>query len=389
MKTATLKASFASLLIFVLSLGFALPVLAQHDGENDHEHHRHEDEEHDEPFDAGEMIMHHIADAHEIHIIGDFAIYLPVIVYSEANGLDIFSSSHFYHGERHGTYTAENGEEKNYHYYAYKDYVMFHEHIYLAGDEEELMINSETGEATNASVLDFSITKSVAGVFLTCILLLLIFGSVARGYKKRKDEAPKGLQSFMEPLILFIRDEVAIPSIGSAARAERFMPFLLSIFFFIWIANMLGLIPFIGGFNITGTLSVTLVLAALVFIITTVNGNKHYWTHILWPSGVPLPIKFILVPIEFASIFIKPIVLMVRLTANITAGHIILLAFVSLALIFGQQSAAAGYGVGAGSVLFMVFMFFIELLVAFLQAYVFTLLAALYFGDAVQEGHHT
>ena len=166
------------------------------------------------------------------------------------------------------------------------------------------------------------------------------------------------------------------------------MPFLLTIFFFIWIANMLGLIPFIGGFNITGTLSVTLVLAAIVFIITTINGNRHYWSHILWPSGVPLPIKFILIPIEFAGIFIKPLVLMIRLTANITAGHIIILAFVSLILIFGESSQAAGYGVGVGSTLFMIFMFFIELLVAFLQAYVFTLLAALYFGDATQEAHH-
>jgi F-type H+-transporting ATPase subunit a len=149
------------------------------------------------------------------------------------------------------------------------------------------------------------------------------------------------------------------------------------------------LIPFIGGFNITGTLSVTMVLAGIVFIITTVNGNKHYWGHILWPSGVPLPIKFILVPIEVASIFIKPLVLMIRLTANITAGHIIILSFVSLILIFMEQSGmGVGMGVGVGSTLFMIFMFFIELLVAFLQAYVFTLLAALYFGDATQEAHH-
>jgi F-type H+-transporting ATPase subunit a len=192
----------------------------------------------------------------------------------------------------------------------------------------------------------------------------------------------------MEPLILFIRDEVAIPSIGSAAKADKFMPFLLTSFFFIWIANMLGLIPFIGGFNVTGTISVTLVLATIVFIITTVKGNKHYWKHILNPDGVPLPIKFILVPIEFASIFIKPAVLMIRLTANITAGHIIILSFVSLVLIFAQNGIGAEIGVGIGSVLFMIFMFFIELLVAFLQAYVFTLLAALYFGDATQEAHH-
>jgi F-type H+-transporting ATPase subunit a len=151
---------------------------------------------------------------------------------------------------------------------------------------------------------------------------------------------------------------------------------------------MLGLIPFLGGFNITGTLSITLVLAALVFLITSFSGNGHYWGHIFWPPGIPFGIKLILVPIEVLSIFIKPIVLMIRLTANITAGHIIILAFVGLVLLFGQTSAVAGYGVGVGAVIFMIFMFFIELLVAFLQAYVFTLLAALYFGDATQEHHH-
>jgi len=389
MKTAILKALNASLILLILIAGTSFNVSAQHE-HDEHDHMNPSDAEEqvaDQPFDAGEMIMHHIADAHEIHIIGDLAIYLPIILYTD-NGFEVFSSSHFYHNENHHHYTSPNGEEETVHYYTHGDYVMYHEHIYYAGDENVISIDPETGEATNRAAFDLSITKSVAGVLLTCLLLVLIFGSVAKSYKKRKGEAPKGLQSFMEPLILFIRDEVAIPSIGSAAKAEKFMPFLLTTFFFIWIANMLGLIPFIGGFNITGTLSVTMVLAAVVFIIITVNGNKHYWSHILWPSGVPLPIKFILVPIEFASIFIKPLVLMVRLTANITAGHIIILAFVSLVLIFGQQSATAGYGVGVGSVLFMMFVFFIELLVAFLQAYVFTLLAALYFGEAKQEGHH-
>lgn len=381
-----------SWLIFTLSAILALAnsssVFSQ---EHDHDHEptqeSHESlHEAEESFNAGEMIMHHIADAHEIHIIGDFAIYLPVILYTD-NGLEVFSSSHFYHNEEHGHFHDADGTEQSFHYYTHGDYVMFHEHIYYADANGGVSINPETGEASNAAVLDFSITKSVFGIFLTVFLLILIFGSVAKGYKKRKGQAPKGIQSFMEPLILFIRDEVAIPSIGKH-KADKFMPFLLTVFFFIWIANMLGLIPFIGGFNITGTLSVTMVLAAIVFIITSINGNKHYWGHIFWPPGVPLPIKFILVPIEAASIFIKPLVLMIRLTANITAGHIIILAFVSLILIFGETSAVAGYGVGVGSTLFMIFMFFIELLVAFLQAYVFTLLAALYFGDATQEAHH-
>jgi len=389
MKTTNLKALLSSVILLTIFAGISLNSLAQahHDKNADHHESHSDDHGKEGGFDAGEMIMHHIADAHEIHIIGDLAIYLPIILYSD-NGLEIFSSSHFYHNEEHGHYINAKGEEQDYHYYTYGDYVMFHEHIYYTAEVQPLTINTETGEATNIPVFDLSITKSVAGVLLTCLLLVLIFTSVAKSYKKRKGQAPKGIQSFMEPLILFIRDELAIPSIGSPEKADKFMPFLLTTFFFIWIANMLGLIPFIGGFNVTGTLSVTMVLAALVFIITTVSGNKHYWSHILWPAGVPLPIKFILVPIEVASIFIKPLVLMVRLTANITAGHIIILAFVSLVLIFGEQSATVGYGVGVGSTLFMIFMFFIELLVAFLQAYVFTLLAALYFGEAKQEGHH-
>jgi F-type H+-transporting ATPase subunit a len=392
--TATRNALTKSILFLTFFAGLTFHVSAQQEqDEHEHQEETHAEDSHgeeahaEEPFDAGKMIMHHIADAHEIHIIGDFAIYLPIILYTE-EGLDVFSSSHFYHNEHHDAYTDSTGQEQAYHYYTHEDYVLFHEHIYYANDLSPLEINSETGEASNDAVIDLSITKTVSGVLLTSFLLILIFTSVARSYKKRKGQAPKGIQSFMEPLILFIRDEVAIPSIGSAAKADKFMPFLLTTFFFIWIANMLGLIPFIGGFNITGTLSVTMVLAALVFILITINGNKHYWGHILWPAGVPLPIKFILVPIEIASIFIKPLVLMVRLTANITAGHIIILSFVSLILIFAQNGVGAELGVGVGSVLFMIFMFFIELLVAFLQAYVFTLLAALYLGEATQEGHH-
>lgn len=360
-------------------------------------------------FNAGDMIMHHIADAHQIHLGGTVHIPLPVILLHEGK-LDIFSSSKFWDGfdeEGHlkfKPYTASSGIT----------YVNNHEVIevvdgqnHVAQEDKEIAdsLNEPTDihnvvenvvagekaihDSTAASVhpVDLSMTKSVIGMFLAIAILLLLFISLAKAYKKRPGQAPKGLQSWMEPLILFIQDEVAVPSIGKK-KAGKYVPFLLTIFFFIWMCNMLGLIPFIGGFNVTGTLGVTLVLATIVFLITTFSANKHYWGHIFWPPGVPLPVKFILVPIEVVSIFIKPTVLMIRLTANITAGHIIILAFVSLALMFGQNSAAVGYGVGVGAVLFMVFMFFIELLVAFLQAYVFTLLAALYFGDATQEHHH-
>jgi len=330
-------------------------------------------------FNAGEMIMHHITDAHEVHIIGDFAIYLPVILYTN-QGVEVFSSSNFYHNPK-----QQIINEDTISYFEHGAFIMHHEKIYYRGADSAL--EGYDGEhVTNVAPLDFSITKTVFGMLIVLTLMVLIFVSIARKYRSNPDKAPSGIQNVLEPFILFIRDEVARPSIGK--HADRFVPFLLSVFFFIWISNMLGLVPFLGGFNITGTIAITAVLAFFVLILTNINGNSHYWSHIFWPPGVPLLIKLILVPIEAAQIIIKPFVLMVRLTANITAGHIIILAFVSLALLFGETSAAAGYGVGAGAVAFMVFMFFIELLVAFLQAYVFTLLAALYFGDATQEAHH-
>jgi F-type H+-transporting ATPase subunit a len=216
--------------------------------------------------------------------------------------------------------------------------------------------------------------------------MFVIFGSVASAYKTRKGMAPKGIQSFMEPLILFIRDEVAKPSIGH--HYEKFMPYLLTIFFFIWLGNILGLIPFIGGFNITGNIAVTLTLAVFTFLVTTFSANKNYWMHIIATPGVPTWLLPLMIPIEILGVFTKPIVLMIRLFANITAGHIIILSFVSLIFIFSNlYGAGAGYGVAVVSVAFSIFMNVIELLVAFLQAYVFTLLSALYFGSAVEEHH--
>lgn len=365
-------------------------------------------------FKPGDMIMHHISDGHQIHIIGKIYIPLPVILIHDGH-VDMFSSSNFWDGfDAHGElkfkpYTASSGTTYENHHEmihivdpnAHADHG--HEAVahvdtlhtdsthvaeaHAAAPVAEAAHDEHAGHSAHAKPMDFSITKNVFGMFVVLILMVIIFKSIANAYKRREGQAPKGMQNLFEPFILFVRNEVAIPSIGKK-KADKYVPFLLTVFFFIWMSNMLGLIPFLGGFNITGTMSITLVLAALVFVITTISGNGHYWGHIFWPPGVPLPIKFILVPIEFVSVFQKPMVLMVRLTANITAGHIIILAFVSLVLLFGQNSAVAGYSVGVGSVLFMVFMFFIELLVAFLQAYVFTLLAALYFGDATQEHHH-
>lgn len=379
-----------SIIVAAAFLSFSsYAIEGNHDSHDDHEHTNDHDtshEEKDDTFNASEMIMHHVSDAHEIHFMGEgensIAIYLPIIVKTNT-GWKFFSSSHFYHNP---VEVDLHGEKLN--YYAYEDLILFHEHVYYANEEGGLTIG-EGHVVENAAPFDMSITKNVAGVFVTIILLFLIFSAVAKGYKKNEGHAPKGIQSFFEPLILFVRDDVILSSFGGDKdRAAKFTPYLLTTFFFIWISNLLGLVPFFGGFNITGTMAITLVLAGIVFIITTLKGNKHYWGHILWPAGVPGFVKVILVPIEIASIFIKPTVLMVRLTANIMAGHIIILAFVSLILIFGAQSAAVGYGVGIGSTIFMIFMYFIELLVAFLQAYVFTLLASIYFGDATQTAHH-
>ncbi|MBX7094347.1 MAG: F0F1 ATP synthase subunit A [Flavobacteriales bacterium] len=331
-------------------------------------------------FKAGEMIMHHISDAHEIHFFGHVAIPLPVIIVD--GGVKVFMSGSFYHNPK-TTFDPKSHSEVE--YYEHEGYVLYHEKIYkLSG--EELKLDAEGHPMNAASVVDLSITKSVLGLFIVMFIVIFIFKSIAKKYSQNEGKAPNGLQNALEPFILFIRDEVAKPSIGH--HYERFMPFLLTIFFFIWTSNILGLIPFLGGFNIMGTLSVTMVFALGVFVVTSINGNSHYWGHLLNPPGVPGFVKIILVPIEIAGIFIKPIVLMIRLTANITAGHIIILAFVSLIFIFGQSSAATGYGVGVGATAFMVFMNVLELLVAFLQAYVFTLLAAIYFGSAVEEAHH-
>lgn len=338
-------------------------------------------------FEAGKYIIHHVADSHSIHLFGDeeegiteVSIPLPVILWTD-NGLTVFMSSKFHHDEEGTVVVEANGQR----------FVNYHDKIVYAtaeANEHGAFVNiDEDHHVIGEAPLDFSITKSVFGMLLIMTLMTWLFVSVGRSYNRRKGQAPSGLQNAMEPLILFVKDDVIVPSIG-AKKADKFVPFLLTTFFFIWMCNILGLVPFLGGFNITGTLGVTAVLAAFVFIITSVKGNKHYWGHILWPPGVPLPIKFILVPIEVVGVFLKPLVLMIRLTANITAGHIVILAFVSLVIIFGQNSAGLGYGVGVGAVAFMVFMFFLELLVAFLQAYVFTMLAALYFGDATQDAHH-
>ena len=349
---------------------------AESDGANHADAHTH----HEEEFVAGEYIIHHIADAHDIHLFGDVHIPLPVLLYLGDEGFRFFMSSSF-EGHGHGDKHFEDTQGVAYTLHA-ADGALPNGQSVNAG------VITAVKSGSQLEVFDFSITKSVFGMLVILTLMVWMFISVAKQYQKNPGQAPKGMANAVEPLVLFIRDEIAKPSIG--AKADRFMPFLLTVFFFIFFCNLLGLVPFIGGFNVTGTMGITIVLATLVFLLTNLNGNKHYWGHLFWPPGVPLPVKFILVPIEVFGILMKPAVLMIRLTANISAGHIIILAFTSLIFIFGEggDALAAGSGIGVFSTLFMIFMYGLELLVAFLQAFVFTLLAAIYFGDATHEPAH-
>jgi F-type H+-transporting ATPase subunit a len=275
-------------------------------------------------------------------------------------------ASRFNHGESsyHDFFIAQEGENKG-----------------------KILEKTTSGEIVRP--LDLSFSKDVLAVFIGLGLMLWIFISIANSYKKNAGKAPSGLQSVLEPIILFVRDDIAKASIGK--NYERYMPFLLTIFFFIWINNLMGIIPiFPGGANVTGNITVTMVLALFTFAITTFVGNRHYWKDMVNAEGVPwwLKLPIPLMPIiEIMGMFIKPFVLMIRLFANMAAGHIIALGFISLIFIFGAVHPAVGYGMSLLSISFTVFMTLLELLVALIQAYVFTLLSALYFGLATQEHH--
>lgn len=322
-------------------------------------------------LDVGRMILDHILDSHDWHLWGEghhsVSVPLPIIIYSD-KGFDFFMSSAFHHGE--------STVQGKYNYRLEKNKI-------IAVDA-----NDVKDEHATASLIDFSITKNVAAMFVSIALLLLIFRAVAKAYVKNTGKAPSGIQSFVEPIIVFIRDEVAKVNIGEK-KYEGYMPYLLTVFFFIWINNLLGLIPIIpGGANVTGNIAITLVLATVTFVIATIKANKDYWRHIFAMPGVPVGVLFILTPIEILGMFIRPMVLMLRLFANITAGHIVILSFISLIFIFGEKSAVAGWSVSPLSVGFVVCLSLLELLVALLQAYVFTLLSSIYIGSAMAEHHH-
>jgi len=309
----------------------------------------------DHPVKKGEpkvskVIFDHVMDDHVWHFFdGHYGtLYLPVIVYSQERGLDIFSSHHFF--DEHHQVVDHNG------------YKLEHNKIYL-GDHR---------------ALDLSITKNVMMLFINASLLLIVMISVARAYRRNAGQAPRGLQSFIEPVVLFVKDEIVKPNIGP--KFEKFLPYLLTLFFFILSGNLLGLLP--GAANLTGNIAVTFTLAIFSFLITNFSGNKNYWLHILWTPGVPLPLRIIILPVELIGLFTKPFSLMIRLFAAITAGHIVLLSLLGLTFIFRS------WIVGVGSSLFVILISLIELLVAGIQAYVFTLFTSLYIGMAVEEHAH-
>jgi len=318
-----------------------------------------------EKFKASAYILEHIADSHEWHIYTkkngeSVAIYLPVIVYSKEKGLNFFSSKKLAHGHEYkGFRLEEEGALKG-----------------------KIVTLKEDGHVDEENLpLDLSMTKTVMGMLSAAIIGLLIFLSLARSYKKTGISHPKGIQSFLEPVILFVRDDIAIPNLGH--KYEKYMPYLLTAFFFILINNLMGLIPFPPPFgaNVTGNIAITFLLAMCTFLITQFSGNKSYWRHVFATPGVPVWLLPIMIPVELIGLVSKPFALMIRLFANITAGHIIVLSLICLIFIFDSLALAPV------SAFFVIFMDFMELLVAFLQAYIFTLLSALFISLAVQEHH--
>lgn len=333
-------------------------------------------------FNPTETIMHHIADSHDFHVYGDahsgLTIALPIILWTE-NGIVAFMSSEFEHNDDATKVLEKNGARL----------VKFHDKIYYASetanDHGQFATLDEEHHPTNERPMDLSITKNVFSLLLSVVFILLLFLPVAAKYRRKGVVAPSGLQSFLEPLILFVRDDIAIPNIGEK-KASKYLPYLLTIFFFVWVNNLIGLIPFFPfGSNLTGNIAFTFTMAFITMIVTNLSGNKDYWGHIFNTPGVPwwLKVPIPLMPlVEFAGVIAKPFALMIRLFANISAGHIIILSLISLIFIFKSLAIAPV------SVAFVLFMNVLELLVAALQAYIFTLLTALFIGSAVAEHHH-
>ncbi|MFN5421829.1 MAG: F0F1 ATP synthase subunit A [bacterium] len=315
-------------------------------------------------LDPAEVIMDHIKDAHEFHFFtlhkedgSEFhaTLPLPVIIFSDKKGLSIFSSSKFHHG--HETY---NG------------YKLEHGKIHAVDPNEKFY--------------DLSMTKNVVQMLIALTILVVLMIGIANKYKRGQGvtSAPKGWQNAIEPVIAFVRDEVAKPNL--AGKYMKYLPYLLTVFFFILVNNIFGLFP--GSANVTGNIAFTIVLGVISFFVILFSTNKHFWAHIFWYPGVPLPVRLlIMLPVELLGVFTKPFALIVRLFANMVAGHIIILSFITLIFIFGSMSAVAGWGFSPLSVAFAVFIYLIEIMVAFIQAFIFTNLTAVFIGQAFEGGH--
>ena len=315
-------------------------------------------------INPSEVIMEHITDGHEFHFftLGDFhaTIPLPVILYSPERGLSVFMSSAFHHGhEVHNGYKLEHG------------------HIVAVKED------GTPDEAVH--VYDFSMTRNVVQMILALVILVVLMTKVAGKYKAQGGkQAPSGFQNMVEPVILFVRDEVGKTNLGK--KYEKYMPYLLTVFFFILINNLFGLIP--GSANVTGNIALTGVLALISFVVIIFSTNKHFWGHIFWFPGVPVPVKLLMLPVELMGIFTKPFALMIRLFANMVAGHVIILSFIILIFIFGAMNSALGFGSSPIFIALAVFIYLIEVLVAFIQAYIFTNLTAVFISQAFEHGDH-
>lgn len=382
--TLRLMKSFTVAVFSIFSLLVSLPSFGKEGGDEPQG-------EKKEAFNAQEVIFGHILDAHEFHFFDitdkdgvkhPVGIPLPVILYSPQRGFDVFMSSKFKHG--HKPYKGYRLLEEQYLHDLEKEGIDVKKEGLSAGKIIPVDANGKWDRSVK--FYDVSFTRNVVQMILALALLVWIMISIAKRYQRGEGvkTAPKGMQNLLEPVITFVRDEVAKPNLGN--KWEKYLPYLLTLFFFILINNIIGLIP--GTANVTGNIAFTFVLGIISFIVILASSKKHYWGHIFNPPGMPLWVKFILVPVEFVSVFVKPMALIIRLFANMVAGHIIIICLISLIFIFSAMSKGVGIASSPLAVAFTIFIYFIEILVAFLQAYIFAMLTAVFIGQAFEEPHH-
>ena len=345
------RISFLLLFVFSTIVGFSSDHSTEKSGEKTKEEIKKE---------IKETIKHHLQDSYIFEITHGVSFPLPVILFD--GGVHIFSGSKFNHG--HDVVESKG----NY-------YKLDHGKIYKTGADGIIKYDADH-HATNSRPFDFSITKNVFVLILMSVFLFFLFSRMAKKYKSTLN--PGGSAKFLEPIVVFIRDEIAIPNIGEE-HYKKYLNYLLTIFFFIWFLNLAGMTPL--GISVTNNIAITSALAICTFMITTFTGNKNYWAHIFWMPGVPIPMRLLLAPIELLGIFIKPFALMIRLYANMTAGHVVMMSIIGLIFVFKNYFATGAF-LGLS-----LFLSILELLVAALQAYIFTMLSSLYFGAAKQDHH--